>query len=80
MTRFRTLAMILLTITLLAAACGDETETAAVGDEPTLDPADSSDAEKRAKADHVIDTGKGMDAARQQVEQVIQHIRSQAHA
>jgi dephospho-CoA kinase len=34
------------------------------------------DAEKRARAHHVIDTGKGLDAARQQVREVIAALRS----
>ena len=42
MTRFRTLAAILLALTLLAAACGeDEADTAAVGDDSSTD--DTSD-------------------------------------
>jgi dephospho-CoA kinase len=34
------------------------------------------DTEKRAKAHFVIDTGQGMDAARQQVRRVISSLRS----
>lgn len=54
MTRFRTLAAILLAMTLLAAACGeDDADTAAVGDDSTSDelpvnddePSDEPDAE-----------------------------------
>ena len=36
------------------------------------------DAEKRARADFVIDTGRGLEAARQQVEEVIAAMRDPA--
>lgn len=35
------------------------------------------DAEKRARADFIIDTGQGLDAARERVEEIIQQLRSQ---
>ena len=38
------------------------------------------DAEKRARADYVIDTGKGLEAAREQVTAVIADIRARAAA
>ena len=53
MTRFRTLAAILLAITLLAAACGeDDADTTAVGDDSTtaLPPGSNSNRSKRAFA------------------------------
>jgi dephospho-CoA kinase len=34
------------------------------------------DAEKRARADYVIDTGKGIDAARQRVNDIIAQLRA----
>ena len=38
------------------------------------------DAEKRRRADYVIDTGRGLDAARKQVQDIIETLRRQAKA
>ncbi len=36
------------------------------------------DAEKRARADYIIDTGRGIDSAREQVKKIVKALRSQA--